>query len=116
MGKKAHQLTPFDARGNMLDYMQNTGPVDGDGIDWRPREPFQETMTLTGMSRGRSSVKLDWYTADRRHYSMFASDFMDLVLRGDLGAGIPGLTLSGMWVTCKRGSDYGVLLVIKEEG
>jgi len=114
VGKKSHQLTPFDSKGNMLDYT-GMGPEEGDGIDWRPREPFQETMTLTGMTRGRSSVKLDWLTADGRHYSMFASDFMDLVLRGDLGAGTAGLTLSGIWLTCKRGSDYGVMLAIKEE-
>jgi hypothetical protein len=112
VGKKAHQLAPFDSKGNMLDYTPRE-PGEG-GLDWRPREPFTETLTIEGWSRGRSSVTMDWYTKDRRHYSMFASDFMDLLLRGDLGAGIPGLTIAGTWIVRKSGSNYGVSLLPKE--
>lgn len=91
------------------DYVRPVSPVI-----WKPRDPFRDTMTLHSMERGRSSVVLRWHTPDERWFSMFASDFMELLLRGDLGAGIPGLTITGTWVTRKSGSSYGVTLVEKE--
>ena len=134
MASKTLQVAPFDGSGNLLDYTGQTmgkdlPMVEGSvgikwgepgyvfchpGVYWRPRDPFRETLTVKKMDRGRSSVVIAWYNEKGARFPMFASDFMELLLRGDLGAGVPGLTISGMWQVRKSGSNYGIALLAKD--
>jgi len=91
--KKKIQV-PFDNQGNQLGY------EDYD-CTMRDNSKFSDTLEFTGISRGRSSVKFHFKRANGCKVEMFATDFEQLMLAGEL-------KISGSFDFCKRGSNYGV--------
>ena len=93
---------PFDSDGNQLDYP--SWKTD----HWRDWFIFNDTLSLTGYTRGQNSAKLIWESVEHGYkYSMFLSDMMPAVKDG-LGA---GGTKTGEWGFCKKGKDYGIYLL-----
>lgn len=103
---------PVDDDGNMLGYpVRNARKwVDGAYVYYPtpnvPNTPFNATMTVAGMTRGRSSIKFELTGAGKR-WEMFATDFCELAKV----ASISGGEVSGTWEVCKRGANYGLRMV-----
>lgn len=81
-----------------------------DGIFWRPREPFRDTLKFHDLYDGRSALGIIWTNADGSKFPMFASDFRDLMKRGRFTS----LSVSGLWLVRKVGANYGVSLLEEE--
>ena len=103
---------PVDRDGNMLGYpVRNTRKwVDGEYVYYptphMSNTPFNATMTVEGMTRGRSSIKFELTGAGKR-WEMFATDFCELAQRASISNG----EVAGMWEVCKRGANYGLRMV-----
>jgi hypothetical protein len=70
--KKGYQI-PFDAHGNMLSYA-------GYGVTtYKDPYVFTDTLTYTGYGRGRSAAHFYFEDTKGHTYSMFMSDFDDMV-------------------------------------
>lgn len=97
---------PFDAKtGDQLSYVPNAWRND-QGIDWRPNDPFDAVIELTGMERGRSAAHFTVKSGDR-YYTMFMIDLMDLLCKCGI---VRGKTELLQWCFCKRGQHYGITL------
>jgi len=76
-------------------------------IEWRPNVPFEAELRLTTYGRGRSAVSFIFEDVSTGiQYSMFVSDFTEVVLKKDLKQG----AVSGTWWVVKRGKNYGLAL------
>jgi hypothetical protein len=121
MGKKTSVLlAPYDARGNLLHWTdQKTGvnkeakPGWGGSVVWQDNVPFTGTLTLGGVTSGRSAKYVTWRAPDGRTFPMFVSDLVDFIHRhrGVLDAGI----VSARWMVSKRGTNYGIRLAKDDE-
>ena len=98
--KKDLPTFPVDERGNMLPYVMNRFRAE---ITEEDNTPRTMTLTFTGVSRGRSSVRFE-FTGDGRTWSMFLSDVAILMKRFDFAKGV----ISGTWYVVKRGGDFGL--------
>lgn len=107
---------PYTADGHLMHFPEDRyGPgscVDGSWVRgeqiapiWQPIEPFHATLTVTGMSRGRSAAYFQW-TGGGRTFPMFMVDMLSLILATEIDHG----TVSGRWIVCKRGQNYGIKL------
>lgn len=74
---------------------------------WKPNAPFEAVMTLEGYSRGRSAANFDVVDENGVKYTIFMTDFVDLLQRHSV---IAGKTEKLTWSFCKRGQNYGVRL------
>lgn len=127
--KKVSYQAPFDIHGNLMHYPQTqyvTAPeakwIEGKGYDiptqhiqpdWREVVPFYATMTLdTGVTSGRSAKYINWTDEKGRRYPMFVADVVGLITSG---IRIEDGKVSGLWVVCKRGENYGIKFYGKEE-
>ncbi len=74
--------------------------------EWRPNEPFEATVKITGMRRGRSAKYLMCQdSADEKiFYPMFVADLLDLMPKTVILGGV----VKGWWRVGKRGSNYGL--------
>lgn len=76
-------------------------------IDWRPNEPFQATLRLDRLERGRSAARF-WFTGeDGTHYPFFGQGLVDMLSKVTLDHG----TVTGTWIAVKRGANYGIELL-----
>lgn len=120
----APALAPYGEDGSLLSYTdqvvgKDRAPEDRkrhggegtyhiDGITWKPREPFQDTLKFVDLYSGRSALGVLWENADGARFPMFATDFRDLLLREKFTS----LSVSGTWLVRKAGANYGVMLMI----
>lgn len=93
---------PFDENGNMREYT-------GYGFtEWRDNKPFPATLLVEDYERGRSAVRIIVRNcSSNTTYPMFFSDFVEMLAHSKLNFGEVG----GMWIGCKKGSNYGLKLV-----
>lgn len=98
MATKTYQI-PFDTEGNQHSYPRS-GSIMKDNFS------FEETMTYRGYDRGRSSATILFKDSTGKRYSMFLSDFDDLMEK----KGLTGKSVHGIWTFCKKGSNYGLKL------
>ena len=76
--------------------------------DWRPNFEFDATLQLDTYVRGRSASRLVWKdVATRVEYEMFISDAIKVLKKGLE----PGGIITGKWIFCKKGANYGLKLV-----
>tara|TARA_R110000803_G_scaffold138232_2_gene205065 strand:+ start:145 stop:498 length:354 start_codon:yes stop_codon:yes gene_type:complete len=69
---------------------------------------FQDTLTLDGGSKGRSSVSFTFVGKNVcKQYEMFFNDFIIMVKENDLKEG----RISGTWRFVKKGANIGVQFV-----
>lgn len=73
---------------------------------------FDDCLTLVDFARGRSAAYFHWEGSDGRRYTMFMTDFVDLVKSSVIIKG----SVKGRWTFCKRGANFGVKLVKDEHG
>lgn len=91
-------VVPYDKHGNMLHYpTRDSVPKDG--------QPFDASMTLVSMERGRSAAFF-WFKDELGHtFPMFMTDLTNLLK----GPGIVyGKTSHITWTYSKRGTNYGI--------
>lgn len=92
---------PVDEKGNMLEY-------DGYGVTVfgkKDIEEFEETMTFKYYTKGRSSLRFILEDSKGAIWSMMAQSIDSFVQRSVNGV------LTGKWIMCKRGQNYGLLLI-----
>lgn len=92
---------PVDAKGNMLEYVGYGSQAVAENII----KEFEETMTFQHYTKGRSSLRFILKDSKGREWSMMAQCidyFVNYSVNG---------VLSGKWVMCKRGQNYGLLIV-----
>lgn len=76
---------------------------------WRDNEPFEATMTFTGVTRGRSAARFILEDENGVHYEMFMSDALNLIQTSTLKKG----AVPGTWAFSKKGQNYGLVRVTK---
>lgn len=92
---------PVDSYGDMIEYPDwHNKPVY-----WADIEEFEATMTFVRYVKGRSSLRFILEDENGKTWSMMAQCIDDFVFRANRG------TVSGKWVMCKRGANYGLLLI-----
>jgi len=73
---------------------------------WRLLEPFDASMTVLNVERGRSAARF-WLVDDGGfRYPMFLTDMLTLLLNYGVMAG--GRTPRICWGATKRGANYGI--------
>ncbi|MDE8648128.1 hypothetical protein PXH69_24480 [Rhodococcus qingshengii] len=99
---------PFDPQRNC---MRTTADAWGSMIvEWRPNTPFEATMQVESIVRGRSSTELavvDTKTATRYWIPLRA--FETLLLEGEIKKGL----IEGTWHIEKRSGGYFGLVPVK---
>jgi hypothetical protein len=91
---------PFDDEGNQKHY-----PESWRGLQWRKNDPFQDTLTYDGYSRGRSAAYFNFKRSDGTFVVMFLKDFEELVTHMINGK------VTGTFQFIKRGQNYGCTMV-----
>lgn len=77
----------------------------GDGVDWRPNEPFYASLDLVDMERGRSAARFIWnHGSTQTRYPMFMAGMLDLAQNTFIHHG----EAVGWWIVVKRGANYGI--------
>lgn len=100
MASKIKQY-PIDGAGNMIEYPD----WHNKEVAWVDIKEFEETMEFVRYEKGRSSLRFIINDSKGKTWSMMAQCIDDFVFRANR------CTVSGKWVMCKRGSNYGLLLV-----
>jgi hypothetical protein len=97
----AHPVVPFDDAGNLLDY-----PEAWRGLQWRLLEPFEASLTVLGVERGRSAARFVLGDDDGYRYPLFMTDMLTLLTSYGVEGG--GRTPRLCWGATKRGTNYGI--------
>lgn len=88
--------------------VQNGMYISVNNIVWKENYEFEDTLELTGMSRGRSAANFNLKSiSDKRNYNLFMTDTVDLIQNGVINKG----KITGKWTFCKRGANYGIKLL-----
>lgn len=75
--------------------------------DWRPNDPFEATLTLDHLERGRSAARFWFVDEEGTRYPVFGQGLVDMLAQVTLDHG----TVRGRWIAVKRGANYGIELV-----
>lgn len=104
---------PFDQHGNPVPYVPGRTIGPNASLNpryiWRDNEPFRATVEFKRFERGRSAAHAIYVKHDDPSWeaTMFLTDFTDVVERG-----LAPKHLSGRFVHVKRGSNYGIKLLL----
>ncbi|MDF2506279.1 MAG: hypothetical protein K0Q52_138 [Microbacterium sp.] len=79
----------------------------GHPIEWRPNEPFEASLELDRLERGRSAARF-WFVnqGDGTEYPFFGQGLVDMLSQVTLEHGM----VRGTWIAVKRGANYGLEL------
>jgi hypothetical protein len=91
---------PIDKDGNMCSFC----PAWTKRVKMIELDDFEDELTYSGYSRGRSSVRFSFIDSHGRHFPMFLSEFSKVV------AMMEGGMISGIWTAKKRGVNYSITL------
>ena len=76
-------------------------------FDWREPVSFEDTLLISSYSRGRSAA---YFTVESKITNMkccmFLTDLLDVIANKTIDKGV----VSGKWIFCKRGQNYGIKL------
>lgn len=75
-------------------------------VFWEPNEPFEATLTLIHLERGRSAARFWWESTESTLYPMFGQSLVEMLGKLTLDRG----TATGTWIAVKRGANYGIEL------
>jgi hypothetical protein len=81
--------------------------ANGQVIDWRPNEPFYDTLTIDRLERGRSAARFWFIGSDGTEYPFFGQGLTDMLKSVDMYEGSVG----AWFIAVKRGANYGIELV-----
>lgn len=105
--KNSLEQAPYSKTdGRLLDYTGH-GAWAAQHVEWRPNDPFEATLVLTGTERGRSSAVFVWRNVAGGTYRMFLTDMLEVAQT--LGVEQGG-RVTAMWKVRKRGTNYGLAL------
>ena len=78
-----------------------------DPIDWRPNEPFEATLTIRELERGRSAARF-WFEDEKTmtRYPFFGQTLVDMLSASEMKNG----KVHGKWIVVKKGANYGIEL------
>jgi hypothetical protein len=76
-------------------------------VEWRPNEPFTDTLRLDRLERGRSAARFWFVGTDGTEYPFFGQGLTDMLSRVALDHGV----VTGTWIAVKRGANYGIELL-----
>jgi len=76
------------------------------GIDWRPNEPFEATLRLDRLERGRSAARFWFVDEEGTEYPFFGQGLTEMLGKVTLDHGV----VTGTWIAVKRGANYGIEL------
>lgn len=78
-----------------------------DIIDWRPNEPFEATLTIRELERGRSAARF-WFEDEENkiRYPFFGQTLVDMLSVSEMKNG----KVRGKWIVVKKGANYGIEL------
>lgn len=96
---------PVDKLGNMIEYIGYGSEEVAESVI----KEFEETMTFQHYTKGRSSLRFILKDSKGREWSMMAQ-CIDYFVKHSVNG-----VLTGKWVMCKRGQNYGLLIVEGEE-
>lgn len=86
--------------------------VEVDAIVWKENYEFEDTLVLTGMSRGRSAANFNLKSeTDSKDYNLFMTDIVDMIKMADINKG----KVKGLWTFVKRGQNYGIKLIEQKD-
>jgi hypothetical protein len=90
--------------------VKNNEYISVESIVWKENFEFEDTLRLTGMSRGRSAANFNLKSeTNAKDYNVFMTDMVYLFQNGEISKGI----IKGKWTFVKRGQNYGIKLVIE---
>ena len=77
--------------------------------DWRDPWEFEDTFIIDDYSRGRSAAifNLTSQTNPNMECTIFMSDMIEVIRQKTIVKGV----VSGRWIFCKKGQNYGIRLV-----
>lgn len=87
----------------MLEYTFGSPEYPFPGVEYRPNEPFEATLTLVELERGRSAARF-WWTDGETYYPMFGQGLVEMLNGVVLDHGV----VPGKWIAVKRGANYGI--------
>jgi len=76
----------------------------GHRIDWVPNTPFEATLMLDRLERGRSAARFWFIDTEGTHYPVFGQGLVEMLQGGVLDHGV----IEGTWIAVKRGANYGI--------
>ena len=77
-------VAPFSADGDMLHY-PDPFYMRWEGAEWREVQPFEATLIIDGLNRGRSAAYLTVTNEDSgTSYPLFISDLVDIIRSRDI--------------------------------
>ena len=81
---------------------QNANP-----IDWRANDPFDATLRIVRLERGRSAARF-WFRDETNliEYPFFGQTLVDMLSASTMVNGV----VSGTWIVVKKGANYGIEL------
>ncbi len=99
---------PFFPDGSIPHYPQTRPWVPSEAtMEWRDPAPFNATLVLLGMCRGRSAANFTFRNkATGAVYTVFMKDLLLMVQDARWVQG----SITGDFEPCKRGANYGVRL------
>lgn len=76
-------------------------------IEWRPNDPFDATLTIRRLERGRSAARF-WFEdeATKTMYPFFGQTLVDMLSASVMDHG----KVTGTWIVVKKGANYGIEL------
>jgi hypothetical protein len=81
----------------------------GDRIEWRDNVPFEATLTIRNLERGRSAARFWFEDVDNQvRYPFFGQTLVDMLSESVMDHG----KVTGTWIVVKKGSNYGIELYI----
>lgn len=82
---------------------------NGTEIEWRDNVPFEATLKLVSLERGRSAARFWWLDEENKtRYPMFGQSLVDTLTAGTLDKGV----MTGTWIIVKKGANYGIELYV----
>lgn len=107
----AGRSVPFDMDGNML-IQTNVKPGSvGEGVDWKPNVDFESTMTVTRITRTKSTARIVLLDENNKAYTMFLKEFMNLCRLATIDKG----KVHGIWAFRTWGKYYSLMYLRNAE-
>ena len=103
MRKAISYKVPFTSSGDLINYPEHYFATD---ITWINNLVFADELTIRDYSRGRSAANFTLVNSEGQSFTMFLTDFIDVIKRCTITNG----RFSGTFTFVKRGQNYGVRL------
>jgi len=113
MTKPPVYQVPFDRSGALMHWADSrkSAYTSDKAAEWRDPEPFQATLRVIGIQRGRSAAYFRLADDLARCWPMFMKEILELVQVAVINQG----TVEGWWIPVKRGQNFGLRYLGPEE-